>query len=284
MTMTNDSTLRLVLCTKNDLPGAIILNRILPRLAGHRTMVMLSEKTRGPELAVPELSVLKYLERDLPVGTVFPLIDSLGDNRRGRKLTFQGLSRRFECPISIVDDVNSPKWSSVVKEFRPDIIVSVRFSCVFRQEVIDIPRLGIFNIHPGALPNYAGLFPSFRAMLNRDGRIGCTVHRVDRFIDGGPILGIGWTDMVLERGLLWHVFKSYNAGLDLFADLLPVIAAGEPVDEQPQDFQMRAYRSLPSPEDVRRFIAQGYQLFDPATYGESLAEFLPPHLDIPRCF
>jgi hypothetical protein len=281
--MVGTTPLRIVFCTKHDLPGAIILNRILPQLVGHQVIVMLSEKTRGPELVIPELSILKYLERDLPVGTIFPLVDSVKDNLVGKKLTFQGLSRKFEAPFLVVDDVNSAKWVGTLRDFNPDIIVSVRFSNVFKEEVIQIPRLGTFNIHPGALPHYAGLFPSFRAMLNQEQRIGATLHRVDRRIDAGPILGIGWTEMVLDRGLLWHVFKSYNAGLDLFVDILPRIRAGEAVEEVPQDESLRAYRSLPAAEDVRRFIAQGYQLFDPKSYSETLAEFLPPHMDIPLC-
>ncbi len=281
--MAHSASLRVVFCTKHDLPGAIILNRILPRLTGHRAMVLLSEKIRDAELLIPELSILKYLERDLPVNTVFPLIDSIADNRTGRKLTFQGLARKFQCPMSIVDDVNAPKWANALRDFQPDIIVSSRFSNVFKDEVIQIPRLGTFNIHPGALPHYAGLFPSFRAMLNQESRIGCTFHRVDRRIDAGPILGIGWTEMALERGLLWHVFKSYNAGLDLFADLLPKIASGDTVPEQPQDDSLRVYRSFPAAQEVRRFVESGYQLFDPKTYSEALAEFLPPHMDLPSC-
>ncbi len=281
--MVQSSPLRIVLCTKKDIAGAIILNRILPQLASHQVMVLLSDKTRDAEVKIPELSILKYLERDLPVGTLFPLVDSLGDGQSGQKLTFNGLSKKYQFPFHVVDDVNSAHWSTVIRAFQPDIIVSVRFSNVFKAEVIGIPRLGTFNIHPGELPQYAGLFPSFRAMLNDEPRIGCTLHRVDNRIDAGPVLGIGWTDMVPEQGLLWHVFKSYNAGLDLFIDALPRLSAGQAVAETPQDNSLRAYRSMPPAQDVRRFIERGFQLFDPATYAQSLGEFLPPGMGVPPC-
>ena len=273
--MVQQSPLKIIVCTKRDIAGAIILNRILPRLTNHQVMVFLSDKTRDAEVTIPELSVLKYLERDLPINAIFPLVDALGDEKCGSKLTFKALSRTYQIPFHVVDDINSPRWLGMVRDFTPDIILSVRFSNVFRADIIDVPKVGIYNIHPGALPYYAGLFPSFRALLNNETKIGATLHRVDNRIDAGPILGIGWTDVVPEKGLLWHVFKSYNAGLDHFVDILPRLSAGDVLEETPQDNSKRAYRSMPKPEDVKQFVDRGLQLFDPATYSQTLAEFMP---------
>ena len=38
---------RLIVCTKRDLAGAIVLNTLLPRLAGCAVTVLLSDKTRA---------------------------------------------------------------------------------------------------------------------------------------------------------------------------------------------------------------------------------------------
>ena len=179
--------------------------------------------------------------------------------------------------------MNSPRSLGLARDFSPDIIVSIRFSSVFKAEIMTLPKLGIFNIHPGALPHYAGLFPSFRAMMNDETKIGCSLHRVDKRIDGGPLLGIGWTEMKPEQGLLWHVFKSYNAGLDMFVDVLPKLIAGDHVTETPQDDRLRDYRSLPPPQDVKQFLARGLQWFDPVTYSETLADFLPLGMEAPLC-
>lgn len=273
--MMSSGSSRLIVCTKQDIVGALILNHLLPRLEGHQVMVLLSNKTRDAEIQIPELKMLKFLERDLPLETIFPLVDAHGSNAVGRKLTFQALSQRYGIPFHVVDDINSPYWSGVVRDFSPDIMVSVRFSNVFTQETIEAPRLGTFNVHPGALPKYAGLFPSFRALLNQETQIGCSLHRVDRRIDGGPLLGIGWTQVQPERGLLWHVFKSYYAGLDMLVDVLPKLISGEGVNEVPQDNAKREYRSLPKPQDVRRFVDAGLLWFDPDEYSRCLAEFMP---------
>jgi methionyl-tRNA formyltransferase len=288
----SSGALRLVICTKYDLAGALILNHLLPRLRHHQVMVLLSDKVRDAETSIPELSILKFLERDLPLGTLFALIDhhnlaaptTTTGPQNGGKLTFRGLSDRYQIPFHRVDDINSPHWLGALHDFRPDFTLSVRFSNVFRAEAIAAARFGTFNVHPGALPRYAGLFPSFRALLDGQTQIGSTLHRMDEVIDAGPVLGIVWTPMVAAKGLLWHVFKSYYGGLDLFVDLLPQLSQGLPVEEVPQDLSQRQYRSMPAPEEVRRFFAHGLQLFDPACYQATLHEFLPPQMDKPPCF
>ena len=279
--MAKTQSLRIVLCTKQDLVGALILNHLLPLLAGHQIRILLSNKTRDAECSIAELAQLKYLERDLPVGTMFPLVDAL-EGRHGTKLTFKGLAKTYQVPIDVVGDVNHPQCVADLAAFAPDIILSVRFSSIFRAPVIALPRIGILNIHPGALPHYAGLFPSFRALLNDDPRIGASLHWVDASIDGGPLLGIAWTPTDPAKGLLWHVFKSYYGGLDLFLDMLPRLAAGEAVEGLVQDASQRVYRSLPKADSVAEFVRRGLIWFDPAEYAQTLGLFLPDGITLDR--
>ncbi|WP_374274609.1 phosphoribosylglycinamide formyltransferase [Brevundimonas sp.] len=47
----------------------------------------------------------------------------------------------------------------------------------------------MLNIHPSLLPLYPGLDTHARAIAAGDAEAGCTVHRVTRGVDEGPILG-----------------------------------------------------------------------------------------------
>ena len=47
----------------------------------------------------------------------------------------------------------------------------------------------MLNIHPSLLPLYPGLDTHARALAAGDAEAGCTVHRVTRGVDEGPILG-----------------------------------------------------------------------------------------------
>jgi len=266
---------RIIVCTKRDLIGSIVLNELLPRLDGHALLVLLSEKTRPAEVTVPELAEIKFLERDLPLDVVFPLADAIG-GEGGRLATFNGVARRYGAPVKVVEAVDTPAAEALVRDFRPDLIVSIRFSHIFRRNLIDCPPLGIFNIHPGALPRYAGLFAAFRGMLEGESQIGCTLHRVDEGIDTGPVVGIGWLPVRRDRSLLWHVVNTYRPGIEQFIAMLAVLERGGAIVATAQDLGARNYRSMPDAAAFAAFRAAGWQICNPMEYQALLAGFMPP--------
>jgi len=271
--------MRIIVCTKRDLIGALVLNELLPALADCRVRVLLSNKTRAAEVALPELAEMKFLERDLPLGTVFPLVDRLGGG--GRLVTFAGVTGRFGVAVDIVDDINAPANVELVRAFAPDAIISVRFSHIFKRRVFGIPRFGTYNIHPGALPRYAGLFSPFHCLLDGDCEsIGSTLHRVDDGIDTGPVIGVGALPIAPGRSLLWHVLNAYRPGLERFLAMVEGWRRGDLPEPIPQDFSLRHYRSMPDAEAFAAFRARGLHLYDPAEYAEILAGFLPPELQV----
>lgn len=273
--------MRIIVCTKRDLAGALVLNQLMPRLRRDSVMVLLSDKTRPAEKAVPELAEMKFLERDLPVETLFPLVDAIGGE--GAPLaTFAGIAARHCVPMKVVTDINGPDSLTLVRDFAPDLILSVRFSLIFRRPVFDIPRLGTWNVHPGALPRYAGLFAPFRSMLEGQERIGCTVHRIDDGIDTGPVLGIGWLPIRRDRSLLWHVIRAYQPGLELFLSMLDGLRHGREPVLQAQDPSRRVYVSMPDATHFQAFREQGLRLHDPEEYNDIIRGFLPPELEVPE--
>jgi methionyl-tRNA formyltransferase len=277
MTAHGRNPLRILVCTKRDLAGAMVLNQILPQLVGDQVMVLLSDKTRAVENAVPELAEIKFLERDLPIDTIFPLIDATGDDSC-HHATFDGLSRRHGIPIQVIADINGPEGEDLVRSFAPDIILSARFSLIFKPNIFEIPPLGTYNVHPGALPRYAGLFAPFRCMLEGGDRIGCTLHKVDHGIDTGPIAGIGWITIDPARSLLWHVTQTYRPGLELFFQVLAGLRDGRQPALTQQDRSQRAYGSLPGAASFKEFAAKGFSIFDPKDYLEELRSFVPEAL------
>ncbi|WP_145980695.1 formyl transferase [Magnetospirillum sp. ME-1] len=272
--------LRILVCTKMDLAGALILNTLLPHLAGDTVTVLMSEKTRPVENTVPELAEIKFHERDLPMDILFPLIDR-AEAKGAPLLTFAGLAARYGITIESISDLNGPEGEARIRAFAPDLTISARFSLIFKPNTYEIPRLGTYNVHPGALPRYAGLFAPFRCMLDGSDSIGCTLHRVDKGIDTGPIVGIGYLPVDRNRSLLWHVVNTYRPGLDLFLAMLARLRQGLEPQYEKQDFSLRQYGSLPGPEPFADFKAKGLKLFEPAEYLEILSGFLPPDMAMP---
>ena len=186
-----------LVCTKADLPSLIALNRLLPSLGHHAVQVVLTEKVRPAERTLPDLSVIKLLERDLPAKVLFPLLAGAGQLAADRRLrTFDELSDELQVPVTTIERINGGDGFALASSFEPDLVISSRFSLLFRQPMLQLPRHGILNLHPGPLPGYGGLFAIFRQMLAGRAQIGITLHKVDEGIDTGPVVSI--TPMPIE--------------------------------------------------------------------------------------
>jgi len=266
--------MRIAVCAKLDLFGAIALNHLLPRLTGHTVAVFYSNKRRNDEVSVPELARLRLLERDLPLGVLFPLIEQAPIGAGGFR-TFRQLAEDYGLTGRILTNLKADGDRPLLASFQPDLILSVRFSLIFPQALIDLPRHGIINVHPGRLPSYGGLFAPFRQMLNGERTLGCTIHMVDRGIDTGPILAIEPVPLDPSHSMIWHSARLYKAGARRAADFVDRIAAGLPLRPEPQDPSARAYYHLPTTEEFAAFAARNFETVTPDDYIDCLRLFLP---------
>lgn len=273
--------MRIIVCTKRDLAGALVLNQLMPHLAEDRVMVVLSDKTRPAEKAQPDLAEMKLLERDLPIDTLFPLVDESGAEG-APLLTFDGIAAHYGVPFKTLSEINSPDALALFRDFAPDLILSVRFSLIFKRPILDLAPLGTWNVHPGALPRYAGLFAPFRSMLEGQKAIGCTLHKVDEGIDTGPVVGIGWLPIRRERSLIWHVARAYRPGIELFLGALAGLRHGREPVLQVQDGSQRVYVSMPTDAQFRAFHDSGLRLSDVEEYLDIIRDFLPPGHPLPE--
>ncbi len=221
--------MNILIFSKRDLTSTVLLNDLLPRLLALpdcRLRVVLAERTRPVELVVPELTRMKYHERDLPFGTVFPQLDADPTPLPpGRLMTPTQLAARHRIEIGVARAMDDPVLLATIADFAPDLMVSCRFSFPFPPEIIALPRRGIVNVHPGRLPDYApptpparsaslppitpphhvipthyaGLYPHFFSMLAGEANLGCTIHFVVPGIDNGPVLASGEVPIVAGR-------------------------------------------------------------------------------------
>jgi methionyl-tRNA formyltransferase len=65
---------------------------------------------------------------------------------------------------------------------------SYGFGIIFTKEVINKFKYGIWNFHPGLLPNYRGRHPISWALINNEKKIGISVHLINDKIDMGYLI------------------------------------------------------------------------------------------------
>lgn len=276
--------MKILFCTKNDIFGAVILNRMLPLLQGHDVRVVVSDKTRPSENTVHELVEEKFLERDLPLGMIFPLLDARADaagSARPECLTMQGVAAQFRVPLKVVLSINDADTEQELRDWAPDLIVSARFSLIFKQNILRIPRFGAYNIHPGALPGYAGLFAPFRALLNGDAALGATLHQIDTGIDTGPVYSVSYLPAQPARSVFWHIEKLYLLGLDSLLTLMDGLERGQAPLLRKQDDAAFRYFGMPGEQEFAQFRRMGYSMVSYDSYRALLQRFLPPGMAAP---
>lgn len=234
---------------------------------------MLSDITRAVEGTVTELVEEKFFERDLPINSLFPLIDA--QTATGKLLTFKGCEKHYKRSVEIVQNINSPDTEQALKEWAPDLIISARFSLIFKQNIESIPRHGIFNIHPGALPGYAGLCAPLRALLNQDAQLGCTLHKVDKGIDTGSIYSVSYLDAHPEESVFNHIGDLYKLGLTSVLKLIGELEQGKAPRLAEQDPSQFRYYRLPETADFMRLQELGIKPLSVTFYSQLLQEFMP---------
>jgi phosphoribosylglycinamide formyltransferase-1 len=76
----------------------------------------------------------------------------------------------------------------ICKSHDTDLIALAGFMRILKGPLIDAFEGRIMNIHPSLLPSFKGLHGIEQAMAYGAKYSGCTVHFVDRSVDGGPII------------------------------------------------------------------------------------------------
>ena len=72
--------------------------------------------------------------------------------------------------------------------FTPDIVVSIYYRYLIKEDVIQASKGRIFNLHPSLLPNYRGCSSLTWALINGEPETGFTYHYIDKGCDTGKII------------------------------------------------------------------------------------------------
>ena len=266
--------MRIVFLVNRDIESNYILNLLLPELHRHTVGIFLSERVGTSSVVRAQmLGQLAFIEQDLFRELVFPLIERISPGN-GRYAGFDELSRRFGIPLQVLLTLKDPAALQQLLDTRADLFISIRFGLILDARVLGIPPRGILNLHSGLLPQYRGVLATFRALLNGDDEIGCTLHWIDSpSIDKGDVIDRARRPVVKDRSLFWHVLSLYPLGADLIMSAIRRLESGESVVGEPQDETAGAYYSFPSEDDLKRFTAQGWRLFDRGDIWEILEPY-----------
>lgn len=105
----------------------------------------------------------------------------------GRGQTVAGAAEALGVPVLPADRVRDGSLADWVHGNHVDLLLNVHSLHVIHADVIESPRIGSFNLHPGPLPEYAGLNAPSWAIFRGEARHAVTVHWMAAAIDTGAI-------------------------------------------------------------------------------------------------
>jgi len=140
---------------------------------------------------------------------------------------------RLGLPVDQPERVRRPEVVEQLKQMKPDAMVVVGYGQILPQAIIDIPRLGIINVHASLLPKYRGAAPIQWAIANGEERTGVTTMRIDAGLDTGDMLLKWETPIGSEENALDLGRRLGAAGAELLVETLRESPA--PVKQDPAE-------------------------------------------------
>lgn len=210
-------------------------------------------------LALTALTIMHFFK--ILVFEVF-LLSILFKNRNFLKGSSR-LAEENNIPIIPIKNINDSNSAMILKDLNPDIILSNNFHQILSHKILDIPKIGCINVHPGILPLYRGLLPHFWSMVNQDKEGGVTIHYMDRGVDTGPIL-LEEKFLIDKKDSFYNTWKkTADTGSRLLKKYFRLIRSGHklnPINKSKNNFK-KTFFPFPNKETFSKFKANGYKLF-----------------------
>lgn len=140
-----------------------------------------------PEFAVQTLEHL--LRSDHAVAGVVTQPDR--PRGRGQHLTIGPVKRvalDHELPVLQPERMKDPAFQDAVHGWQVDLAVVAAYGRILPQTLLELPRLGMINVHASLLPKYRGAAPIQRAVMAGERETGITIIRLVEELDAGPML------------------------------------------------------------------------------------------------
>jgi methionyl-tRNA formyltransferase len=139
-----------------------------------------------PDFAVPTL--LELVAHGHEIAAVYTRAAKPAG--RGMKLQLSPVeqeARRLGIPVFTPATVKTPEASGEFRAHNADAAVVVAYGMILPQAILDIPKLGCFNLHASLLPRWRGAAPINRAVMAGDSETGVMVMKMDVGLDTGDV-------------------------------------------------------------------------------------------------
>ena len=157
------------------------------------------------------------------------------------------------------ENINSESVIKYLKGNNVDLIVSFSAPCIFRKELLEVPRYGCINLHCSLLPEFSGLLPSFWTLYEKASHIGATIHMMDNRIDNGDILDQVKLETPKNISIYENIKITKELGGNLMVKVIKKIIKNE-ITKIDNKYDEKKYRTWPTIDQLKEFRKDGGKL------------------------
>ena len=173
-----------------------------------------------------------------------PAADEISGTSKKKPLstTIAAEAGRLGIPVLDAKQVQNPEFAAWMDSHLIDVLLNVHSLYRICPQVFHSAKVGAFNLHPGPLPQYAGLNVPSWAVFNEEPTHAVTLHHITDKIDTGHI--VYETQFPLTSGDtgLTVIIKCAQKGLELIERLIMDLS-NDPstIPSHPQDLNDHTY-------------------------------------------
>ncbi len=129
-------------------------------------------------------------------------------------------------PVHQAPAFNEDAVYAAILAHRPDFLFSFYFREMIHARVLEVPRLGAYNLHGSLLPRYRGRAPINWVLVKGEAETGITLHAMTSKPDDGVIVAQARLPIDWDETALSLTNKAATAGRELVRDAIPGLVDG----------------------------------------------------------
>ncbi len=201
-------------------------------------------------------------------------------NARGNKVVFSKVKEfALENNYSVFQYKNiSLEGEQELRALNADIMVTAAYGQILRQNILDICKHGIINVHASLLPKYRGSSPVQWALINGEKTIGVSIMQTELGIDIGDVILSKEITLQGEENSAQALEILSNIGAQAVVEALNFIESGKATFTKQNNLEATHCRMLTKEDGLMDFSKKASELVNfirgmtpwPSAYTESI--------------
>jgi methionyl-tRNA formyltransferase len=144
-------------------------------------------------------------------------------------------ARELGVPILQPTSMRTPETLAALAAWQAELFVVVAYGRILPQTVLDLPRLGPYNVHASLLPKLRGAAPIQWSIIRGEAETGVAVMRMEAGLDTGPVASVRRLPIADDDTTGTLSVKLSELGAALLTDTIPAIVDGQITLERQDD-------------------------------------------------